>query len=153
MAVQDELIARGYLKGEADGMMGAATSAAIRKFEQDAGLEVTGTASPTLLATIRASDLTRAAADRPRIVAAIEEELRLKGYPVGPIDGELDARTEASIRAFQKDAGLTVDGKASQKLLAEIRASEVTAAPLTPEQAVQGLIEGATRQVIKSIAQ
>lgn len=150
-AVQEELIARGYLKGKADGVMGAATSAAIREFEQDAGMPVTGSASVTFLSALRASGVTRSAANRLRTVAEIEEALAVKGYPVGPADGQMDARTEAAIRAFQQDARLPVDGKASTKLLATIRASTVTAGPLTPEQAVQGIIQGTTTRLLESL--
>lgn len=150
-AVQEELITRGYLRGEADGRMGARTSAAIREFEQDAGLAVTGTASPALLTSLRASDLTWADANRGQIVAEIEEELRLKGYRVGPVDGQLDPRSEAAIRAFQQDAGLTVDGRATTRLLSTIRNSDVAAAPMTREEAVQGLIEGATTRLLETI--
>ena len=151
-AIQEELIARGYLRGEADGQMGAETSAAIRAFETDAGLAVTGTSSPELLAAIRASDLTRADANRAQVVAEIEEELRLRGYQVGPVDGELDPQSEAAIRTFQRDAELTIDGRATRRLLATIRNSEVTARPMTREEAVQGLIQGATTRLLESIA-
>lgn len=150
-AVQEELITRGYLQAKADGQMGAKTSAAIREFEQDAGLAVTGTASPALLASLRASDLTWAEANRGQIVAEIEEELRLKGYRVGPVDGQLDAQSEAAIRAFQQDAGVTVDGQATTRLLSTIRSSEVAAKPLTREEAVQGLIQGATTRLLENI--
>ncbi|HUF57492.1 MAG TPA: peptidoglycan-binding domain-containing protein [Thermohalobaculum sp.] len=150
-AVQEELITRGYLQGKADGRMGARTSAAIREFEQDAGLAVTGTASTALLTSLRASDLTWADANRGQILAEIEEELRLKGYRVGPVDGELDPQSEAAIRAFQQDAGLTVDGRATTRLLSTIRSSDVAAAPMTREEAVQGLIEGATTRLLGTI--
>ena len=152
LAVQEELISRGYLDGEADGAMGPSTSAAIRRFEGDAGIPVTGSATPELLATLRASHLTKGAAQRREVVAQIEEELRLKGYAVGAVDGQLDPQSEAAVRAFQRDAGLEVDGRANARLLSEIRASQVTAAPMTREEAVQGLIQGATTRLLDSLA-
>lgn len=150
-SVQDELIARGYLDGEADGVMDATTSAAIRRFQTDAGLAVTGAADETVLATLRATDVTQSSANRARVVADIEEALRLRRYAVGPVDGVLDPQSEAAIRQFQTDAGMTVDGRPDRELLATIRSSEVVAAPMTPQQAIQGVVEGATTRLLETI--
>ena len=39
------------------------------------------------------------------------------GYPVGPIDGVLDAVTANAIRTFQRDAGLPITGAPDQALI------------------------------------
>jgi peptidoglycan hydrolase-like protein with peptidoglycan-binding domain len=47
--VQARLKARGYYHATVDGIVGPATSAAIRAFQYDHGLAVTGTITPALL--------------------------------------------------------------------------------------------------------
>ena len=150
-AIQSELKARGYFEGAADGEVGPATSAAIRAFQRDAGLPVTGEANPETLAAVRASDVTRRTVERQQVVADIQEELAARGYPVGQPDGEMGPETAAAIRAFQRDAGLPVTGEASAQLLTQIRGSEVTAGPATPEEALQSIIQGTTRRLFESI--
>lgn len=49
VAVQARLKARGYYHATVDGIVGPATSAAIRAFQYDHGLAVTGTITPALL--------------------------------------------------------------------------------------------------------
>lgn len=47
-ALQEKLIELGYLDGEADGIYGNGTAAAVRKFQADEGLPETGAAAPSL---------------------------------------------------------------------------------------------------------
>ena len=48
-------------------------------------------------------------------VKAIQESLNFLGYDVGLVDGYYGPRTEAAVRAFQKDAGIYVDGEFGPK--------------------------------------
>jgi hypothetical protein len=50
--LQARLTAAGYDAGTPDGVIGTRTEAAIRAFQQDRGLEVTGQASPAILAAL-----------------------------------------------------------------------------------------------------
>lgn len=65
--VQAELGRRGIYNGNADGVMGPRTSAAIIFFQETAGLAQTGEASPDLLAALQAADAKTSTvpADRP----------------------------------------------------------------------------------------
>jgi peptidoglycan hydrolase-like protein with peptidoglycan-binding domain len=54
---------------------------------------------------------------RRAYIVGIQEELTAHGYRPGPVDGVLGPRTQAAIRAYQHDAGLPVDGVASDELL------------------------------------
>jgi len=47
----------------------------------------------------------------------IQRLLTTFGYDPGPADGQLRAKTTNAIRVFQREAGLTVDGRASSELL------------------------------------
>ncbi|WP_416898067.1 MAG: peptidoglycan-binding protein [Minwuia sp.] len=49
------------------------------------------------------------------------------GYDPGPADGLMGTKTGNAIRAFQKDAGLKVDGQPSTALLSQLRSKAVTA--------------------------
>jgi hypothetical protein len=56
-----------------------------------------------------------------REVAGVQADLWDLGYDPGPVDGLLGARTRAAIRAYQRDAGLPVDGKVSVGLIDRLR--------------------------------
>lgn len=56
--VQAELDARGYAPGPIDGLVGPRTRAAVKRFQTDAGLEVTGNLHERLLEQIRAAAVT-----------------------------------------------------------------------------------------------
>lgn len=65
-------------------------------------------------------------------IAAIQRALLARGYDPGPADGIAGRRTEAAVRAFQRDAGLTVDGDPGPKTQAALqvgRASPASPAP------------------------
>ena len=52
----------------------------------------------------------------------LQRRLAQKGYAIGEIDGKIGSGSEAAIRAYQADEGLTVNGYASQELLMRLRA-------------------------------
>lgn len=52
-----------------------------------------------------------------RIVQEIQHKLSAQGYDAGPADGQLGVRTRNAIEAFQRDHGLTVDGRATGEFL------------------------------------
>ncbi len=60
------------------------------------------------------------------LVEEIQTLLRHLGYNPGPIDGKMGRKTEAAIRKFQQDTGVSVDGQPSAELaqlLANVRTS------------------------------
>lgn len=80
-------------------------------------------------------------------IVGIQEELTDKGYRPGPIDGVMGSQTRAAIRAYQRDAGLPVDGIASNELLDHMKfvepkvyARTTTAASSTTVLQVQGAL-------------
>ena len=50
--LQQSLNSKGYTAGQADGIWGAQTSAAVRKFQEDNNLEVTGTVNSETATTL-----------------------------------------------------------------------------------------------------
>lgn len=67
-------------------------------------------------------------------VQAIQQRLNELGYDAGPADGLPGERTRAAILAFQRDAGIAVDGVASQALLQNALVAERRAPSTAPIQ-------------------
>jgi peptidoglycan hydrolase-like protein with peptidoglycan-binding domain len=132
--VQQMLGELGYDVGVADGFFGARTSESIRWFQKDYGLLVDGRYSEALLAQLRlrlvdarrqggpafSSADASAGEVNPR-VKEVQQILGEIGYDAGKADGRLGARTHRSIRSYQRDHGLTVDGQYSDELLAQLK--------------------------------
>src|SRR5690606_23996602 len=126
-SIQDELNRRGYDAGPADGVLGPKTRSAIRAYQSDAGLPVTGDPSESLLAGLRgaASSQAAVAPDGDRaLVRDIQAELKQRGFYAGEVDGTLDGPTEAAIRSYQAAMRMPQTGEASVDLLASLRISD-----------------------------
>lgn len=54
-------------------------------------------------------------------VSSIQSNLTRLGYAPGPADGRLGPQTREAIRAYEKDHGLLVDGRASPELAAHLQ--------------------------------
>ncbi|MGQ9368590.1 peptidoglycan-binding domain-containing protein [Azospirillum sp. ST 5-10] len=153
--VQLALRQRGYGVREVTGSLDAETRAAIRAYQRDAGLAVTGEPDRRLLAALEGGDARRGTAGRDGqgdgrrrddFAFEIEQRLQDKGFTVGPVDGEIDAQTTAAIRQYQELRGFTATGEPSRQLLADLRASNATAGPTTPEGLAGSLLRGFGRQ-------
>lgn len=57
------------------------------------------------------------------IVRGVQRALAAHGYPAGPLDGLAGPQTRAAVRAYQQDAGHTVDGEPDKALLDHIKFS------------------------------
>ncbi len=135
--LQQELAARGYEVGAIDGVLGERTRAAIRAYQRDKGLPVTGKATRALVAQLQ----TAPQAERrppagalypqeeqladlgllPAYVQGVQEELQRKGYYKGDVDGVLGTGTRSAVKAYQRQAGLPPTGEVSQLLLDHLR--------------------------------
>lgn len=56
-----------------------------------------------------------AVSERPGSVLELQQALSNAGYPPGPLDGKMGAKTRDAVRKFQRDAGLKTDGVAGPK--------------------------------------
>jgi murein DD-endopeptidase MepM/ murein hydrolase activator NlpD len=126
-ALQAALRARGLYGGSIDGIAGPATVRGVRRVQARAGIAVDGIAGP---ATRRALGWR----GRPRLgarvlragrrgwdAAALQFTLARSGFPSGPVDGWLGARSAGALRRFQRWAGLGADGLAGPATLAALR--------------------------------
>ena len=111
---QQRLKDDGYYSGTVDGVLGPNTVAALRAFQRDHRLSVTGKLdSPTTRSLL--SETRAASAPTPPSTAmdirAAQRELKERGFYSGPIDGVIGTATQAALRAYQRDRGLTVTGR------------------------------------------
>lgn len=90
-----------------DGYFGAATETAVKAFQQQAGLQATGRVGET---TWTALVVRVEAGVSGEAVKALQRQLNEKRGAGLAVTGTRDAATVAAVRAYQKHAGLTVNG-------------------------------------------
>lgn len=127
--IQKALHDHGYDPGPVDGSMGPMTAQAIRDYQHDAGLPVDGVATKALLDHLSFA-MPRVTANpspaRTQLVYEVQEELQLRGFYDGPIDGMAGDGTTEAVRRFQRAAGLPVTGQVDFNLLADVRNASPT---------------------------
>ena len=67
-------------------------------------------------------------------VEKLQQKLTEKGYNLGAVDGIFGKKTQAAVRAYQQDAGLTVDGIAGAQTLGLLYGAGQEAAQPTENQ-------------------
>ena len=140
--IQRELARRGFYDGAADGIYGLKTDAAIRDFEQVAGLRASAEPNEALLQSIVDSPVKAkpaAAAPRkndpianllvvdPRIMA-VQRALSSYGYGQIKATGVYDPETRVAIERFERERKLPITGRMSDRLAREL--SALTGRPL-----------------------
>jgi len=51
----------------------------------------------------------------------VQERLQAEGVYAGPVDGELNAQTEAALRAYQQKRGIPVSGAVDEETLRQLQ--------------------------------
>lgn len=140
--IQRELARRGFFDGAADGVYGPKTDAAVRDFEQAAGLRASAEPNELLLAAITRSNVKAKPATAPAPqndpiavllapsarIMAVQRALTDFGYgPIKPT-GVYDAPTRASIERFERARKRPVTGQISDQLVREL--ASLTGRPL-----------------------
>lgn len=128
-ALQTGLVERGLYHGTVDGVLGPATTAAVRRLQRSAGLQIDGIPGRrTRRALARygrhsiGSRVLRRGA-KGWDVAALQFQLAWHGFPSGAFDGVFGARTKSALLGFQAWAGLGADGLAGPETLRALRRS------------------------------
>ena len=141
--VQKRLIALGYLSGSADGSFGNMTKDAVKAFQQNNGLKVTGKVNSTTLDRLNSSSAVKAGSkassssssssssdgtcspgDTGDAVRKVQKRLIKLGYLEGSADGDYGNMTKNAVKAFQKRNGLSVTGSVNSKTLAKLNSSD-----------------------------
>lgn len=117
-ALQRELTELGFYEGPVTGYYGKLTTAAVQRFQRAKKLNADGIVGVKTVSAIIASNDIPVIANSPNLrrgsrgseVTSLQNELKLLGYYNGPVTGYYGSLTEAAVKKFQKDLGITVDG-------------------------------------------
>jgi peptidoglycan hydrolase-like protein with peptidoglycan-binding domain len=140
--IQRELARKGFYDGPVDGVNGPRMEAAIRSFEQAAGLKPGAAPDEDLLAIIALSHAkgpkAKGDAKKPQSAApapppsgrvlAVQRALAEFGYGQIKTTGVFDPATKAAIEKFERERKLPVSGKLSDRLMHEL--ASVTGRPI-----------------------
>ena len=122
-ALQVALRGAGFYDNTIDGVAGAGTRAAVRRFQERKGLTadgVAGDATKDALGRRGRPEYGSRTIRRGHAgwdVAALQFRLAWRGFPSGSIDGGFGSHVEAAVRRFQAYAGVTPDGTAGPQTL------------------------------------
>lgn len=158
-AVQEKLNLLGYESGPNDGLMGPKTRGAIRAFQKDAGLPVTGKIDSELLARLQSTAGPSQAIEDVDTVLRVEKKLDSLGWAVGEIDGKIDDQLRNALTKYTRFADLPVSADLTratadhvdQHLLRNVAESAskllwVVETELTQRGYLTGPIDGTTDQ-------
>jgi N-acetylmuramoyl-L-alanine amidase len=124
--LQQRLTAAGLeTSSEPRGTFGPSTEQAVRSFQAQRGLPVSGTCDgPTWAALVEAGyrlgdrlQYLKSPMMRGDDVAGLQRALGRLGFDAGRVDGIFGPDTERALRDFQRNAGLTADGVAGPQVV------------------------------------
>jgi len=154
--LQGRLAELGYYAGGADGIYGETTVTAVKAFQRNNGLSGDGQAGEQTQrklysATANYANNPVATADpgasrslelgmTGNDVYALQERLIELRYLTGVADGVFGEETQTALIAFQKNNGITADGKAGSATLRKIHGSAKAATKATPTPAPSGIV-------------
>jgi N-acetylmuramoyl-L-alanine amidase len=121
--LQRRLLAQGLPVANEDGVYGPETEEAVRAFQETRGLGADGichasTWARLVEASYRLGDrllYLRTPYLRGDDVVSVQQRLNSLGFDAGRVDGIFGPDTDGALRAFQRNAGLSVDGIGGQK--------------------------------------
>lgn len=136
LALQESLAAQGYLAREADGVFGSTTEKALRLFQRDRGLAVTGEPDAATTAALASDGPARrgggvlfAPGNLGAEVVELQKMLAAAGYRAGEVDGAYGPALTKAVQDFQRDHELEVIGavdEATWALLMGVRPDELS---------------------------
>ncbi len=140
--LQSRLEALGYFDGVPTGNYSLITTAAVKRFQAEAGLSESGIAdaatqsalysSSAKASSIRSVSLSKG--DKGEDVVRLQTRLTYLGYFSSSVDGDYGALTETAVAMYQKVMGLSTDGKAGSRTMSSLFSSSAKACPDDMEQ-------------------
>lgn len=138
--LQRQLKALGFYTGQADGDFGPGTEEAVKAFQTQYKIPVDGVAGTTTQEKLASAKATKipaldAAGGSLKLgstgdnVREVQQKLKSLGFYNGSVDGDYGEGTEAAVIRFQKQYGLSADGKVGTQTLTALRGARATAKP------------------------
>ncbi|MDY4957466.1 MAG: peptidoglycan-binding protein [Dialister sp.] len=118
-ALQNSLVAAGYLARTVDGDYGSTTKEAVYLFQKDKGLSATGEADDATRDAIRRAEgagyrngggVVYAEGNRGDVISDMQQRLQEAGSLKGDIDGVYGGDTVKAVKDFQRSRGFPVSG-------------------------------------------
>ena len=162
-ALQNSLVAAGYLARTVDGDFGSTTKEAVALFQKDKGLAVTGVADEATQEANRQAEgegyrngggVVYAEGNRGDMISDMQHRLQSAGYLKGEIDGVYGQDTVHAVRAFQKAHGFPISGAIDEMTygaLEEEGNGSVSVAPVQPSHSSNNYVVGDTGSAVESI--
>ena len=111
--LQDALKALGYDPGPLDGVFGAKTENAVKKFQQAREIAADGVVGRVTWINIDEADQSHPVLRVGSIglpVRRLQSRMSAVGFNTGGIDGRFGTTTEAAVKQLQQNFNLSVDG-------------------------------------------
>ncbi len=111
--LQEALKALGLKPGAIDGVFGKQTEDAVKAFQSRVGIPADGIAGPVTWLNIDEADQSEPLlknGSRGLPVRRLQKRMQLAGFPIPEVNGRFGPKTEAAVRALQRQARLEVDG-------------------------------------------
>jgi peptidoglycan hydrolase-like protein with peptidoglycan-binding domain len=113
LTYQQRLKELGYLTTEPDGKFGSDTKAAVRLFQESAGLIADGYIGPATKDALMSADAQKNALSigaKGNVVTTVQKRLKELKY-ISKVTGYFGTETDSAVRSFQNTNRLAVDGK------------------------------------------
>ncbi len=133
--VQRKLKSLGFYNGSVDGDFGESTQAAVIDFQKQFNLTADGIVGAGTLTKLMSANITQAPATSLKVgsqgteVREVQQKLKSLGFYSGSVDGDFGEGTETAVKNFQRQYGLTADGKVGAQTLQALRSARNTARP------------------------
>lgn len=138
-ALQNSLVAAGYLARTVDGDYGSTTKEAVYLFQKDKGLTANGIADDATREAIRSAEgegyrngggVVYAEGNRGDVISDMQQRLKAAGSLKGDIDGVYGGDTVKAVKDFQKSRGFPVSGAIDEVTYSALR--EISAGTPAP---------------------
>jgi peptidoglycan hydrolase-like protein with peptidoglycan-binding domain len=130
--LQEALKALGQPVGQIDGVFGKKTEDAVKAFQTLSGLDADGIVGPITWLNIDEADQSEPVlrnGSKGLPVRRLQKRMQLAGFAIPEVNGRFGPKTEAAVKALQKQAGLGEDGIVGPKTWAVVDALESESPP------------------------
>jgi peptidoglycan hydrolase-like protein with peptidoglycan-binding domain len=117
----------GLAPGAIDGVFGTKTEEAVKAFQKLREIEDDGIVGPVTWVNIDEADQSEPVlrnGSKGLPVRRLQKRMQLAGFEIADVNGRFGPKTEAAVKALQKQAGLTADGVVGVKTWAVVDSLE-----------------------------